>query len=51
MNYHTILPSYRSVETQCNQCNYIHKLIFQSDFGFLSSNFQPINNRYVVVES
>ena len=51
------LPSCRSFETPApslnaiNECNYIHKLIFQSDFGFLSSNFQPINNRYVVVES
>ena len=39
------LPSDKSVENSCSRC---HKLIFQSNSDFLSSDFQPINNRYVV---
>ena len=39
------LPSDKSVENSCSRC---HKLIFQSNSDFLSSDFQPINNHYVV---
>ena len=44
MNNLTSLPSDKSVE---NSCFRYYKLIFQSNFDFLSSNIQPINNRYV----
>ena len=39
------LPSDKSVE---NSCSRFHKLTFQSNSDFLSSDCQPINNHYVV---